>query len=623
MLARNGPLRRVDSSQLGVSLEASRSPGLRDGHDAWIGAISDRKVPMRLDSALLTCSALVALASGAAATQATTTRLSVSTAGVQGNSLSFEAWISADGRFVAFQSSATNLVAGDTNSSPDVFVRDIDGGVTERVSVATGGAQGNSGAVAPAITSDGRFVAFAGYSSNFVAGDANGVADIFVRDRQSGTTECASVATGGALGNGESNLPSLSADGRFAVFDSYATNLVAGDTNGMPDIFLRDRLSGTTERISVATGGTQSNEYSTEAAVSLDGRFVVFHSGATNLMGSDTNFRPDVFVRDRLLGTTTCISNGSVGGFSSGGGSYASMSSDGRFIAYHSDGPDLVPGDTNFTTDVFVHDRLFGSTERASVDAGGVQANAGSHYGVISASGAHVAFVSYASNLGSGDTNGTADVYARDRIGAMTERMSVSTAGVQNSSVNQYPAISSDGRRVVFESPAFNLVAGDTNNQWDVFLRERGAPQPVVYCTAGTTSNGCTASIAASANPSASLASPCNITVVGVEGQKLGLVFYGVDNAGFTPLVWTAGSTSFLCVKPPTQRTAVHSSGGSAGLCNGTLGVDWNAFQIANPAALGNPWSAGNKVFVQAWFRDPPAPKTTHLSNAVELTYQP
>ncbi len=578
---------------------------------------------MKLESAFLSCSALVALASGAAATQATTTRLSVSTAGVQGNSLSFEAWISADGRCVAFQSSATNLVAGDTNSAPDVFVRDIDGGVTERVSVATGGIQGNSGAVAPSISSDGRFVAFAGYSSNFTAGDTNGVADIFVRDRQNGTTECVSLATGGAFGDGESNLPSISADGRFVVFDSYATNLVAGDTNGKPDIFLHDRLNGTTERISVATGGTQANEYSTEAVVSLDGRFVAFQSGATNLMGNDVNFRPDIFVRDRLLGTTTCVSVGSVGGFGSGGGFYPSMSADGRFVAFHSDSPDHVANDTNFTADVFVHDRLFGATERASVAAGGVQANAGSAYGAISANGQFVAFLSYASNLDSADTNGTADVYAHDRIAGTTERMSVSTAGVQNSSANQYPTISSDGRRVVFESPAFNLVAGDTNNQSDVFLRERGAPQPIVYCTAGTTSNGCTASIAASANPSASFANPCNVAVNGVEGQKLGLVFYGLDNTGFTPMPWAAGSSSFLCVKPPTQRTAVHNSGGTSGLCNGALGLDWNAFQAANPTALGNPWLAGNKAFVQAWFRDPPAPKTTHLSNAVELTYQP
>jgi Tol biopolymer transport system component len=577
---------------------------------------------LNLDSALLTCSALAVLASSSAAFQATTARVSVSTAGAQGNNLSFEAWISADGRFVAFQSSATNLVAGDTNASPDVFVRDLVTGTIERVSVATGGAQGNSSGVAPSISADGRFVAFAGYSSNFVAGDTNGVADIFVRDRQTGTTECVSVSTGGALGDGESNLPSISADGRFIAFESYATNLVAGDTNAKPDIFLRDRVSGTTERISVSTGGSQANDYSTEAAVSADGRFVAFQTGATNLIATDINFRPDILLRDRLLGTTTCVSVGSVGGFGSGGGFYPSMSSDGRFIAYDSDAGDLVANDTNFTSDVFVYDRVLGVTGRASLGAGGVQSNAGSAQASISADGSFVAFISFASNFDAADTNGTMDVYLRDRIAGTTERVSVSTAGVQNSSVNQFPTVSADGRRVAFESPAPTLVAGDTNNAFDVFLRDLGAA-PVSYCTAGTTSNGCNATIAAIANPSVSLANACNITVAHVEGQKLGLLFYGIDNTGFTPAPWAAGSTSFLCVKPPTQRTPVQNSGGTVNQCNGTLAVDWNAFQLAHPAALGNPWLAGNKAYVQAWFRDPPAPKTTNLSNALELTYQP
>jgi Tol biopolymer transport system component len=606
-----------------MCLQSHSLARLPDGNAAMHGATIDRKVLVKLDSVLLTCSAFAVLVSSSAAFQATTTRVSVSTGGAQGNNLSFEAWISADGRFVAFQSSATNLVAGDTNTSPDVFVRDLQTGTTERVSLATGGAQGNSSAVAPSISADGRFVAFAGYSSNFVAGDTNGVADIFVRDRQSGTTECVSVATGGTIGGAVSNLPSISADGRFVAFESYAANLVAGDTNANPDIFFRDRVSGTTERISVSTGGAQANNYSTEAVVSADGRFVAFHSGATNLVGSDVNFRPDIFVRDRTLGTTVCVSVGSVGGFASGGGSYPSMSTDGRFIAYESDGADLVANDTNFTTDIFVYDRVLGATERANLAAGGVQANAGSAQASISADGTFVAFLSFASNLSVGDTNGTADVYMRDRLAGTTERMSVSTAGVQNSSVNQFPTISSDGRRVVFESPASTLVASDTNNAYDVFLRDRGAPQPMSYCTPGTTSNGCAATIAASANPSVSLANACNISVVNVEGQKLGLLFYGIDNTGFTPSPWAAGSTSSLCVKPPTQRTPVQNSGGTANQCNGTLGVDWNAFQLAYPSALGNPWLAGNKAYVQAWFRDPPAPKTTNLSNALELTYQP
>ena len=146
---------------------------------------------------------------------------------------------------------------------------------------------------------------------------------------------------------------------------------------------------------------------------------------------------------------------------------------------------------------------------------------------------------------------------------------------------------------------------------------------PLPYCTAGTTTNGCSASIAANDQPSVSLSNPCSLTVTGVEGQKSGLIFYGVDNSGFTPLPWGAGGTSWLCVKPPTQRTSIQSSGGTAGLCDGAFALDWNAYQSANPGSLGNPWSSGDKVFAQAWFRDPPAPKSTNLSNALELTYVP
>jgi len=577
---------------------------------------------LKLNLFVSTC-AVLALAPSLRAAQASTTRLSVSSAGVQGNNLSFEARISANGRFVGFQSSATNLVSGDTNASPDVFVRDLQTGTTERASVATGGGQGNSSAISPVLSADGRYVAFVGYASNLVAGDSNGVADIFVRDRASGTTERVSVATGGAQASGESTVPALSSDARFVVFESYASDLVANDTNAEPDIFLRDRQSGVTELISVSSAGAASNGYSTHAAVSDDGRFVVFQSGATNLISNDINFRPDIFLRDRLLGVTLRVSVGSVGGFASGGGFEPSISTDGRFIAYHSDGPDLVPSDTNFTSDVFVHDRLLGATERASVAGGGAQADAGSAYASISATGRYVTYVSYASNVGVGDTNGTADVYVRDRLADITERASVSTSGVQNSAVNQYPAVSADGRRVVFESPASTLVAGDTNNAFDVFLRDRGAPPPTTYCSAGTTSNGCSASVAASANPSVSFANACNLTASSVEGQKQGLFFYGVDNNGFAPLPWAPGSTSLLCVKPPTQRTSAQLSNGVANTCGGALSLNWNAFQSANPSALGAPWLVGAKVYVQAWFRDPPAPKTTNLSNAVELTYVP
>ncbi|MCY3001537.1 MAG: hypothetical protein NTV21_07015 [Planctomycetota bacterium] len=144
-------------------------------------------------------------------------------------------------------------------------------------------------------------------------------------------------------------------------------------------------------------------------------------------------------------------------------------------------------------------------------------------------------------------------------------------------------------------------------------------PPPVVYCTAGTTTNGCAASITASAQPSVTAANACNISVTNVEGQKSGLIFYSINGQLIQP--WNA--TSFLCVKAPTQRTTTQSSGGTVGACDGTLALDWNAFQAANPTALGNPWAAGNKAQLQAWFRDPPAGKATNLSNGVELTYVP
>jgi hypothetical protein len=255
---------------------------------------------------LLTCrerSGLAAVLAGSLARAQTTERVSVATGGAEGNneSASFQASISADGRYVALQSLATNLVSGDTNAQQDVFVRDRQSGTTERVSVATGGAEGNSSSYAPSISADGRFVAFYSLASNFAAGDTNGYVDVFVRDRQSGTTERVSMATGGAQENNNSYNPAISADGRFVAFYSLASNLVAGDTNLASDVFVRDRQSGTTERASVATGGAEAegNGHSEEPSISSDGRFVAFASPASNLVAGDSNNNSDVFERDR------------------------------------------------------------------------------------------------------------------------------------------------------------------------------------------------------------------------------------------------------------------------------------------------------------------------------------
>jgi Tol biopolymer transport system component len=277
--------------------------------------------------------------------------------GAQGNNYSGSPSISADGRYVAFRSEATNLVAGDTNNTADVFVRDRLAGTTERVSLSTAGVQGNNFSGYPSISADGRIVAFASVATNLVSGDTNQSYDIFVRDRLSGTTERVSVATGGAQGNNSSTYPAISADGNWVVFTSVASNLVAGDTNGASDVFVRDLVSATTERASVATGGAEGNGASGGPVISADGRYVAFLSTATNLVSGDTNGFMDIFVRDRSSGTTERVSV-ATGGAQENSDSFDSwISADGRYVAFESAASNLVAGDTNGARDVFVRDR--------------------------------------------------------------------------------------------------------------------------------------------------------------------------------------------------------------------------------------------------------------------------
>ncbi len=429
-----------------------------------------RHAPMAIAAAII-----LAASAGTALAQ-TTERVSVATGGAQATDTSFTGAISADGRFVAFFSDATNLVSGDTNSTYDVFVHDRQTGATERVSVATDGTEADGVSETPAISADGRFVAFRSGATNLVSGDTNASADIFVHDRQTGTTERVSVATGGGQATDSSQSPAISADGRFVTFWSTANNLVSGDTNGKADIFVHDRQTGTTERVSVATGGTEAlggNSYT--SAISADGRFVAFDSAATNLVSGDTNGTTDVFVHDRQTGTTERVSVATGGGQADDGSASPAISADGRFVAFYSNATNLVGGDTNSDYDVFVRDRQTGTTERVSVATGGTQATDSSSFPAISADGRFVTFYSNATNLVSGDTNVAADVFVHDRQAGTTERVSVATGGGQATGGDSYdPAISADGRFVAFVSAATNLVSGDSNSNDDMFVHDRG-----------------------------------------------------------------------------------------------------------------------------------------------------
>ncbi len=399
--------------------------------------------------------------------------ITISSTGVQANSFGDLAKISDDGRYVVFQSEATNLVAGDNNGQRDVFIRDRQLGTTELVSISSIGTQGNGWSEEATISGDGRYIAFQSDATNLVAMDTNLATDIFLRDRVAGTSARLSVSVTGTQANNWSRQPSISADGNIIAFTSFASNLHPGDTSVGGDVYVRDVAAGSTELTSVSSAGVKGNfESGGAGSVSGDGRFVAFSSGASNLVSGDTNTDEDVFVRDRLSGTTERLSISTLGGQGNGNSGSPSISPDGSHVAFVSDADNLVVDDTNEVIDVFVRDRVIGATERASVSATDVQGNASSLETSISEGGRYVAFRSSSSNLIPGDTNGTLDIFVRDLTSDTVSRISVSSSGVQANQLSLSPDITADGRFVAFTSGATNFTPNDVGN-WDVFVHER------------------------------------------------------------------------------------------------------------------------------------------------------
>ncbi len=402
-------------------------------------------------------------------------RMSVDSSGTEANGDNNGVTISADGRYVGFYSDGDNLVTGDTNGVADTFIHDMLTGTTTRISVASDGTQGdNESDETPAISADGRYVAFSSHATNLVTGDTNATQDIFVRDTVNNTTTRVSVDSSGTQGNSNSYTPlSMSADGRYVAFSSSATNLVTGDTNAAQDVFVRDTVNNTTTRVSVDSSGTQANIGSSSWApsISADGRYVAFHSTATNLVTGDTNAAEDVFVRDTVNNTTTRVSVDSSGTQGNGNSSWSSISEDGRYVAFHSHATNLVTGDTNARRDVFVHDTVNNTTTRVSVDSSGTQGNSGSESMSLSLSsdGRYVAFTSDATNLVANDINGMADIFVRDTLNNTTIRINLDSSGTESDADSHSAVISADGRYVAFISDATNLVTGDTNAIGDIF----------------------------------------------------------------------------------------------------------------------------------------------------------
>jgi Tol biopolymer transport system component len=562
--------------------------------------------------------AAIATSSLAFAQSGVTTRVSRSTAGVEVDANCREALISTDGRFVTFSTAATTLVAGDGNGASDVFFHDRQTGSTTRISVSVAGAEGNDSSTASAISADGRYVGFVSRANNLVASDTNGSWDGFVRDTVSGTLERVTVGAGGVEGNASSNfLPFVSPDGRYVSFVSSASNLGPGDVNNVADVFLRDRVAGTTLRVSVDSTNAEGPSPSYGGACSTDARFVAFDT-ESQLVPEDDNGLEDVYVRDVSAGITTRVSVSSAGGQSNGWCGFPALSGDGRFVAFQSDATTLVPGDTNGQYDIFVHDRSTAETRRVSVSSTGAQAFGWSATPSMSVDGRYVLFSSYASNLVPADTNSAFDVFVHDLMSSATLRLSVSSSGIEgNGWSTGTVTMASDGRTFAFPSGASNLVANDTNAVNDIFVRVLDCWPSVAYCEAGLSTNYCSPSMSSIGVPASTQTSGFVLTAQGLEGQHNGLVFYGISGRQAAPFVIPGGS--LLCVRPPVQRLPTSSSGGTSGHCDGTISIDWLAYLAAHPGALGQPFTQGMLVQAQCWYRDPPAPGGSNLSSAIEF----
>ncbi|NUM46242.1 MAG: PD40 domain-containing protein, partial [Anaerolineales bacterium] len=436
---------------------------------------------------------------------AQTTRVSVAADGTEGNGYSFTPAVSGDGNWVAFVSGATNLTGTPTDGTWQVHLKDLASGAVTLASVSTAGVPGDDNAGAPALSSDGRHVVFESYATNLISGTVNSWLNVFVHDTATLTTAQVSVASDGTPGNWNSENPALSADGRYIVFQSNASNLVPDDNYPYVEIFLHDRDADAdgvfdepgailTRRVSQAANGTPANAVSTDPDISASGRWIVFTSAADNLVADDTNAADDVFLYDRDADednvfdepggvSVTLLSVGVGGALADDFSSHPVISADGRQVAFESLATNLIPAGTEpFSHHVFVRDWAAGTTALVSQSTTGAEANAWSQGAGLSADGRWIMFSSSADVLVPGDTNFSQDLFVRDRDvdedGVLDEagqvataRVSVNSNGGQMATGQAYGgAISGDGRRIVFDADAYDLVSGDNNFLLDVFL---------------------------------------------------------------------------------------------------------------------------------------------------------
>jgi Tol biopolymer transport system component len=548
--------------------------------------------------------------------------------------------LSADGRYVAFASTASNLVPGDTNGVSDVFVRDGWTGLVERVSVSTAGVQADAESLAPHISADGRFVAFASEANNLVAGFTTGAArDVFLRDRELGTTRVVTVASNGLHSNGDCTKPRVSDDGRYVSFEGSATNLVPGLTTSVYQVFRRD-MQGGTALVSMTLAGQGGNGFSWNGDMSGDGRYVCFVSSVGDFVAGDTNNFSDCFRRDMQTGVTRRVSVSSSG-LQANGNAFvnSAISHDGRWVAFSSAAANLAPGEFGASYDIFLHDTASSQTFRISQNSAGQAANGNSYDPAVSNDGRYVAFQSFATNLDPLDTDLQSDVFLRDRQLGITRLVSRSASAGGNDS-SYLASMAADASVVGFHSSSSNLVPDDTNQQFDVFVRDLGVDNHPSFCAGtdnacpcgngGEGAAGCESSAARGGallrafGRSSVSNDEVTLLAVGLPPATSALFFQGTlrENGGagavFGDGLRCAGGTLVrLASYGVTAGTAAIGYSGGGGLGNGTT------TPIHTLGSL--PTSGGTRTY-QVWYRNSAVyctPSTFNLSNGVEISWAP
>lgn len=572
-------------------------------------------------------SASILCASNAFATgggvNGTTQRVSLTSLGQQVFSASRGASISRDGQRVAFECDAA-LLPADTNGHTDIYVFDRGAGTLTFVSQTSLGLAANGPSRHVSISGDGRWVAYETLASNVSGLDFNADWDVMLRDLQTGALERVTQAPGSfAAADEGGRRPHVSFDGRYVVFDTYSEDYSALDSNNAFDIYVRDMQLDTFTLVSVGFFA-QGNASSRSARISDDGRFVVFESDASNFVFNDTNAESDVFLRDLQSGGLNLVSRIPGGAIGNGGSYGPTLSADGRYVAFNSFATNFKFGDANGGEDVFVLDRTMNVLKHASATPnGGFTISTGGGYATLAADGQSIAFVSSAPDLISAGP-AFLSVYVRELNSGVTRLASRSSGIAALPNAASYrPSLNGDGSVVAFDSVATNLVPGDVNLQGDVFVRTLYA-DPLTYCTSSLTSGGCEPSMSSVGLPRVSQNAGFLVGCSDVPNNKFGLFFYGFGGRQAVPF---GGGT--FCMLTPVVRTPVMNAGGnpvSVNDCSGAFSLDFNAYSkgllgVAPHPALN---IVGQRVAVQCWGRDPQgAVATTFLSDALEFVVGP